>query len=237
MKDITQQLMQLAADSGVPLTQSQAAQFQQYLQLLLSWNEKLNLTAITDPDAVVNKHFLDSIYPARFLRLRCASCVDVGTGAGFPGLALKIAVPDMRLCLLDSLQKRLHVLQDISAALDLQADFLHARAEEAGHDSRHREQYAYAFARAVAPLPALCEYCLPLVQVGGLFCAWKGPEPEEELQAARGAIARLGGRLQWVERYTLPDGAGRTLIMIAKQAPCPQRFPRLAVKIKKTPLC
>ncbi|QKN24836.1 16S rRNA (guanine(527)-N(7))-methyltransferase RsmG [Caproicibacterium lactatifermentans] len=225
-----------AAACGISLSAEQCRQFQQYMEQLLEWNTKINLTAITEPEAFVQKHFLDSLYPLQWISLSGQRCIDVGTGAGFPGIPLKLAVPDMRLTLLDGLQKRLCVLEDISRNIKVDFNSLHARAEEAGKNVDQREQYNFAFARAVAPLPVLCEYCLPLVKVGGSFCAWKGPAAQEELADAQNALQVLGGKLERAEQYTLPDGSERTFLQIRHEKHCPASYPRTTKKMKKNPL-
>lgn len=236
MEQIVPLLLEQAAGCGLSLSQEQGERFQQYMELLLEWNEKVNLTAITEPKAVVCRHFADSLWPAQWLSLAGKACIDVGTGAGFPGLPLKIAVPSLRLTLLDSLQKRLRVMETICAALGIQSRRVHARAEEGGRAEALRERFDYAFARAVAPLQILCEYCLPFVRVGGSFCAWKGPDMERELAQAAHAFQVLGGELVRQEEYALPDGSRRTFLEIRKRRPCPPRYPRPGGKLKKSPL-
>ena len=176
MEDIRKDLRDKGKALGIKITEEQAEQFQTYMELLLEWNEKMNLTAITQPGEMVEKHFLDSLT----LLLACkvkegAKVIDVGTGAGFPGIPLKILRPDVELTLLDSLNKRLTFLGEVCAALGLESRRVHKRAEEAGLDKAMRESYDLAVARAVAPLNILCEYCLPLVKMKGFFCGHEGP--------------------------------------------------------------
>lgn len=167
--------------------------FDRYAEHLLSWNEKLNLTAITDPEEIVYKHFLDSLMPLKYEEIpEGSSLIDVGTGAGFPGLALLIARPDLKVTLLDSTQKKLTAVADIAENLGLAPNFVHARAEEAGKDPAFREQFDFATARAVSNLRDLSEYCLPFVKKGGIFLAMKGPDIKQELKDARRAIGILG---------------------------------------------
>ena len=222
---------------GLPQAAGQYGRFALYCRELQEWNRKINLTAITDDEGVAVKHFADSLLPLTMAELpQGASLVDVGSGAGFPGLPMALVRPDLRLTFLDSLQKRLTFLEGVTAALGVPAAFVHARAEEAGRDTARREQFDAATARAVANLGVLAEYCLPLVRVGGQFLALKGAAGREELAAAGGAIARLGGRVEAVRDYTLPGGDARVLIVIRKEKPTPPQYPRTATLIKKKPL-
>ena len=183
------------------------------------------------------KHFADSIIPLSYEGLRQgATLIDVGTGAGFPGVPIKIARPDLELTLLDSLNKRLVFLQTLSEKLGQHNRFIHARAEEAGIDPNHREKFDYATSRAVAQLAVLCEYCLPFVKVGGKMLALKGPNCSEELAAAQNAIKLLGGSVSGIFEYRLGDVGGRTLVVIEKVAPCPKKYPRQRVKLTEKPL-
>ena len=205
-----------------------------YRELLLLWNEKMNLTAITDPQEILVKHFLDSLLTAKALPLYDkASLADVGCGAGFPSIPLGIYRPALSLTLIDSLGKRLRFLDEVISELGLSARTVHARAEEAGRKAEHREQYDFVTARAVAAMPVLCEYCLPLVKTGGFFAALKGPEVELELDGARVAIQTLGGTLEEIQRFTLPDGSGRSIVVIQKTASTPQKYPRPSAQIAK----
>lgn len=237
MKNIQADLTALAARYGITVTPKQAEQFQSYLELLLAWNEKINLTAITEPDDVVVKHFLDCMLILSHCGIpEGARCMDVGTGAGFPGVVLKIMRPDLRLTLLDSLNKRLTVLADILEKLGLQAELVHERAEEAGRKTLYRLQYDFVTARAVAALPVLCEYCMPFVRQGGIFAAMKGPKAREETVGAQKAVSVLGGTFLPPEEYTLPDVEGRSLILVRRTAPLSDRYPRHGSKITKTPI-
>ena len=235
--DFQNQLIAAAKAFDLPLTQEQAAQFSTYAETLVEWNKVMNLTAITDPQEIIVKHFLDSLLLFRACSLpENASLIDVGTGAGFPGLPAKIYRPDLRVTLLDSLQKRLNFLEAVCEKTGAEAKRIHARAEDAGREPALRENYDAACARAVAALPVLCEYCLPFVRVGGCFIAMKGPGLEEELQAADRAIRTLGGKLESTAAFTLPDGSERRIAVIRKIAPTPKAYPRPAAKIKKSPL-
>ncbi|MCI9115930.1 MAG: 16S rRNA (guanine(527)-N(7))-methyltransferase RsmG [Acutalibacter sp.] len=236
-EDIRGLLRQRAKDMGIKLGERQAEAFQRYMELLLEWNEKVNLTAITEPKEIVEKHFLDSLslLPACSIK-QGAKVIDVGTGAGFPGIPLKIMRPDIHLTLLDSLNKRLIFLGEVCKALGLSSTRIHKRAEEAGLDKKLRESFDMATARAVAPLPVLCEYCLPLVKMKGFFIAMKGPGAGEELAAAGSALHILGGdevRLAPVTEF----GAGeRNLIVVQKKSFTPKGYPRHGGTIAKHPL-
>lgn len=235
--ELQQQLIEAAAGFSLPLTPEQADQFTAYADLLVEWNKVMNLTAITDPQEIVIKHFVDSLLLCKAAQLpQGASLIDVGTGAGFPGLPVKIFRPDVRLTLLDSLQKRLNFLEAVCEKTGCDAKRIHARAEDGGREPALRETYDVACARAVAPMPVLCEYCLPFVKKGGLFIAMKGPGLEEELQNAGKALRTLGGKLVSTAAFTLPDGSERRIAVIQKIAPTPKAYPRQAGKIKKSPL-
>lgn len=235
--DFQNQLIAAAEAFDLALTQEQAAQFLTYAETLVEWNKVMNLTAITDPQEIIVKHFLDSLLLFRACSLpENASLIDVGTGAGFPGLPAKIYRPDLHVTLLDSLQKRLNFLEAVCKKTGAEAKRIHARAEDAGREPALRENYDISCARAVAALPVLCEYCLPFVRVGGCFIAMKGPGLEEELQAAGRAIRTLGGKLESTAAFTLPDGSERRIAVIRKTAPTPKAYPRPAAKIKKSPL-
>ncbi|MBQ9083297.1 MAG: 16S rRNA (guanine(527)-N(7))-methyltransferase RsmG [Clostridia bacterium] len=200
-----------AAAMNIELTDTQLAQFDLYATLLVEWNQKMNLTAITDPEGIVVKHFLDSLSFLRYVKPpKNASLIDVGTGAGFPAVVLKIARPDLRITLLDSLNKRLLFLQEVSRQLHLPMTTVHARAEEGGRNPQLRQKFDFATARAVAALPVLSEYCLPFVKKGGAFVAMKGPGGETELTDAQKAIRTLGGKHEETHLHTLEDGSSRT---------------------------
>ena len=222
---------------GIELTDEQYSRLAVYSDLLVEWNEKINLTAITDSEGITEKHFFDSIYPFTLFELKeGSSLIDVGTGAGFPSCPLKIYRDDIKLTLLDSLNKRVNFLKELSEKAQLDAQCIHGRAEEAGRNADLREQFDCACARAVANLTELSEYCLPFVKKGGIFAALKGSGGEEELEEARNAIKILGGKVEKAEKYSLPNGDGRTLIIIRKVASTPPKYPRNKGQIKKNPL-
>lgn len=230
-------LIAKAKQIGVKVTPAQAERFEKYLSLLLEWNEKINLTAITDPEEVVEKHFVDSLTLLSHCAIKeGAKVVDVGTGAGFPGVPLKIMRPDIHLILLDGLNKRLNFLGEVCSALDIQAERVHKRAEEAGLDRALRENCDVAVARAVAPLNILCEYCLPLVKMKGCFIAMKGPGAEEELEQAQNALDVLGGTEVKLTPLSLPTAGERNLVIVRKKKFTPKGYPRHGGTITKHPL-
>lgn len=226
---------------GVSLSQRQLEQFERYYELLVMWNEKMNLTAITQQEEVAVKHFLDSLAGWKELyweQNKAPALIDVGTGAGFPGLPLKIAFPDVRLTLLDSLQKRVGFLQEVTEQLGLAGvRCLHGRAEEAAHEASLREHFDVAMARAVAPLPVLLEYCSGYVRRGGAFLAYKGPGIEAELAESQRAMREL--RLQYKKtlKATLPgDDLDHFVAVFEKIGNLSLKYPRKQSKIKKEKL-
>lgn len=225
------------AGRGISLSPGQMQQLDRYAQLLTEWNQRMNLTAITDPEGILVKHFLDSILPFSLEPLPEGAClIDVGTGAGFPAVPLLIWRPDLQITLLDSLQKRLTFLEEVLAQCALSARCIHLRAEDGGRQPDLREQFDAATARAVANLRELSEYCLPYVKPGGAFYALKGGDVKEESENAQKAIQLLGGRMEKSLSYSLPDGSGRTLVLIKKISRTSTKFPRSAAKMAKSPL-
>lgn len=231
-----------AADSGVTLTDTQLTQFDRYAQLLVEWNEKMNLTGITDPHGIVVRHFVDSLTAAPLLPAG-ATLIDVGTGAGFPAIPLAIARPDVQVTLLDSLKKRLGFLDTVCGELGLSCVSVHARAEDGGRKAELRDRFDVAVARAVAALPTLCEYCLPFVKPGGVFLAMKGPEGDSEAASAAKAAAALAARLEDTVSLTVPacpkegeEVFSRRLITFKKIGNTPKAYPRTPAKIAKSPL-
>jgi len=210
--------------------------FDLYEDLLLEWNEKMNLTAITSHEEIRQKHFADSLTVLPFLS-DARSLVDVGTGAGFPGIPLAIEKCDLFITLLDSLQKRVNFLECVKTELNLKnVTCLHARAEEAARGDL-RERFDVSVSRAVARLSALAEYCLPLTKVGGKFISMKGADASEEIANAGEAILKLGGEIEEVARVTIPfTDIARTLIIVRKIKHTPEKFPRRGCKIAKSPI-
>ena len=211
--------------------------FELYCNMLIEWNKKINLTAITDPVQIQIKHFLDSL-----LVMKCVDItngmkmLDVGTGAGFPGVPIKIANPNIDLVLLDSLNKRLKFLDELLKQLNLSASLLHLRAEEGSRNKNLRANFDVVTARAVAALNVLCEYCLPYVKVGGVFVAMKGPAAIDEAEKAQNAVKLLGGEVESISEFKLPDNSQRLIYVIRKKQKTHDIYPRHGSKISKNPL-
>ena len=229
-------LLEGARHLGLKLSQEHLKAFEIYYGELVAWNEKFNLTAITDYDQVQIKHFLDSLtclladegLTRAIYQQRGVRAIDVGAGAGFPGLPLKIVCSGLQLTLLEATGKKVGFLEHIVSRLGLAGvEVIKERAEELGRNAAHRERYDLALARAVAELPVLVEYALPFCRLGGLFVAQKGAEGETEARAAEGAIATLGGALRRIVHLELPHLAEpRSLVVVEKTAPTPERYPR-----------
>lgn len=231
IKDLLQNYIK---DYKITLTENQYEQFQKYFELLAEWNEKMNLTAITDESGVALKHFADSLSLLNFVDIpQNSSLADVGTGAGFPGVVLKIARPDIKLTLIDSLNKRLVFLGEVCAQLSIEAELIHSRAEDGARDEKLRESFDFAVSRAVARMNVLSEYCLPYVKVGGAFCAMKGAQANEEFKESLNAINTLGGKLENKYFFELPENGGeRAIAVVRKVKNTPQKYPRQSGKIK-----
>ncbi|CCQ96936.1 Ribosomal RNA small subunit methyltransferase G [[Clostridium] ultunense Esp] len=224
---------------GIELNKDEIDSFILYKELLKEWNQKINITSITDDEEIDIKHFIDSITPlSTDLFAEDVRMIDIGTGGGFPGIPLKIINRDMEVVLLDSLKKRITFLEDIIDKLALEKIFpIHGRAEELGRDKNHREKYDIAISRAVASLNTLSEYCLPFVKVGGFFISMKGPDVDEELKEAEKSIKILGGNLNDVKVVNLPlSDITHSLIIIEKIKGTPTKYPRGGGKPKKKPL-
>lgn len=229
------------ADFEFDLTDHQINQFLRYYELLIEWNQKMNLTGITEFNDVIHKHFVDSIafsvvdQPEGGKRL-----LDVGTGAGFPGIPLKIVYPELEITLLDSLNKRLNFLDAVIAELELtNISTVHGRAEDLAHDKAYREQYDYCVSRAVANISTLSEYCLPFLKKGGAFIAYKGGDVEDELHRYIFGVRKLKGSLEKSMTFTIDTGdevLNRSLLLIRKEKPTPSRYPRKAGVPAKNPL-
>ncbi|MFA6431157.1 MAG: 16S rRNA (guanine(527)-N(7))-methyltransferase RsmG [Candidatus Margulisiibacteriota bacterium] len=209
--------------------------FNTYQNELIVWNKKFNLTAITDPQEIQIKHFEDSLSIDKFVPISNQSIIDVGTGAGFPGIPIKLSHPDVKLTLLDATRKKTEFLKHIVALLQLQnTSVVWARAEEFA--VKNREIFDIAVSRAVAKLNTLCEYCLPLVRVGGIFAAYKEENIEEQVKEAKPAITQLGGKIKGVYKYSLSNGTCHSLVIIKKRSPTPPQFPRPIGIAKTSPL-
>lgn len=222
---------------GVELDDYALDRFDTYAERLVRWNSHVNLTAITEPDDIVVKHFADSLYILKHIDLqRGQSIVDVGCGAGFPSLPVLIAMPEIEVNFVDSVGKKLAFIKDVLRSNGLFGVVTHMRAEEMGKQWEFREYYDYAVARAVATLNMLCEYCMPLVKVGGMFVALKGSSGKEELDNAQNAIKLLGGEVIRFEEYTLSNGDKRSIVIIKKISQTPTKYPRKSKKIDTKPL-
>lgn len=222
---------------GLMLDRTAIERLNAYGNLLVEWNEKMNLTAITEPKEVLYKHFLDCLLFFKNVKVPPnAKVIDVGTGAGFPGLVLKVARPDIDLTLMDGLNKRLTFLNAVLDELNLTAKTVHMRAEDGGKNPAYREQYDIACARAVANLPVLCEYCIPFVKVGGQFVAMKGSAAQEELTSAANAYNILGCEKPTIICETLRKNEARAFIISKKKSQTPQKYPRMGGKIAKSAL-
>lgn len=236
--DVAQFIKDLS-DLNLYLSEKQIEQFLIYYEMLVERNQAVNLTAITEYEDVMKKHFVDSVSLVKAFDLTGSlSVIDIGTGAGFPGLALKIAFPDLEVTLLDSLNKRILFLNDVINKLDLQrVKAVHSRAEDYARQDNYRESFDLCVSRAVANLSTLSEYCLPFVKGGGMFIAYKSERIFEELSAANRAISILGGELERQVEFTLPNSdIYRNLVVVRKKNGTPERFPRKAGLPNREPL-
>lgn len=222
---------------GVRFSVEQIEQFYKYMNLLIEWNEKMNLTAITEPKEIILKHFIDSIMILKYIDDN-SKLVDVGTGAGFPGVPLSIMNPTLKITLVDSLNKRLIFLQEVVKELNLKnIEIVHARAEEFGQNKNYREKFDIATSRAVANLATLSEYLVPLVKIGGKIISMKASNAKEEINDAQKAIEVLGGKIEKIEEFDLPESdIGRTIIIIDKNKCTPAIYPRKAGTPAKEPI-
>lgn len=238
MSIISETMKVWADENEISLSDVHLEKFEAYAKILVEWNEKINLTAITEPNEIAVKHFIDSLTILKKFDIKNnLSMIDVGTGAGFPSVPLKIVRDDINLTLLDSLNKRLIFLNQLCKSLDIKAETVHFRAEDAGRNPIYREKFDVAVSRAVANLPSLCEYCIPFVKRGGVFIAMKGKDGLAEFETAKKAIDILGARCSNENEYiTLPNDEKRIIFIIDKIKPTPERYPRRGVKISKEPL-
>ncbi len=229
-------LIENAKSMGFELSKSEADKLEKYYYNLVNYNNKVNLTAITEPHEVAVKHFIDSMLIARADIKKNARLADVGTGAGFPSVPFKIIRNDVDITLIDSLNKRLVFLEELLCELELEGERIHARAEEAGRQKKLRESFDVVTARAVARLYELCELCIPLLKKGGIFISMKSGEVDDELKEAERAVKEMGGKVKEVLRFTLPDDSSRSLVIIEKTSTTPDKYPRQSAKISKNPL-
>jgi 16S rRNA (guanine527-N7)-methyltransferase len=224
---------------NLELTEIQIEQFLIYKKLLVEWNEKINLTAITDDEGIIRKHFIDSISIIKSGLIKDGvSVVDVGTGAGFPGMVIKIIMPEVKVTLIDSLNKRINFLNNVISELGLKGiEAVHGRAEDMARKPNFREKFDIATARAVANMMVLSEYCLPYVKVGGYFIALKGPAAEEEVSTSKNAIGTLGGKFVKIEDTAIPgEEMNHKLVVVEKVSTISEKFPRKAGQIEKKPI-
>ncbi|MDY5482905.1 MAG: 16S rRNA (guanine(527)-N(7))-methyltransferase RsmG [Clostridium sp.] len=234
------QMREECGQFDITLEDHQLEQFYQYYELLIHWNSMMNLTAITELSEVVTKHFVDSLSLIRVIpdiKNKPLSLIDVGTGAGFPGIPLKIAFPNLNVTLLDSLKKRVNFLDETIAQLELEnVNALHGRAEDFGRDDVSRETFDLCVSRAVANLSTLSEYCMPLVKTGGYFVPYKSGKLEEELKIGKRAVKLLGGQIEDTVRFQLPNADERILVKIRKVENTSKKYPRKAGIPSKDPL-
>ncbi|MCF1618213.1 16S rRNA (guanine(527)-N(7))-methyltransferase RsmG [Tetragenococcus koreensis] len=236
---LPEEFQQKLREHHIVLTQTQIEQFERYYQLLVEWNQKINLTAITDKNEVYLKHFYDSVALAFSVDLdKKASICDIGSGAGFPSIPLKIIFPELKVTIVDSLNKRINFLRTLITELDLnQVALFHDRAETFGQKIDHRASYDYVVARAVARLNVLCELCLPLVKKNGYFYALKAAKSQEELNEAKGSMAILGGKFIEDKQIYLPNTDDqRHVLVIEKKKETPKKYPRKSGLPSKKPI-
>lgn len=237
LEEFKQELLKVSKMANIDLKQKEIEEFYWYMGNLIEWNEKMNLTAIIEPKEIIIKHFIDSLTINKYMK-EASIIIDVGTGAGFPGIPIKIVNPDKQITLLDSLNKRILFLENVIEELQLnKIEAIHNRAEEIGKNEKYREQYDVSVSRAVAPLNVLVEYLIPFVKLGGRSICMKGPKIEEELEQAKSAIQRLGGRIDKVDCFQLPNTQiERNIIVIEKIKNTPKEFPRKAGIPSKKPI-
>ncbi len=222
---------------GINLDDTALTRFDKYAEMIVETNKTLNLTAITEPDEMVYKHFIDSLSLLTVVDVKQgAKVIDVGTGAGFPGVVLLIARPDLKITLMDGTNKRLNFIRTVLDEIGLDAEILHSRAELAGKEKAYREQFDLVTARAVANMNTLSEYCLPFVKVGGVFAPMKAAKADEELDSAKGAIKLLGGQVDKICHLDIENCGERCIIVTKKISHTPSKYPRASAQISKKPL-
>ena len=230
-------LKEESAKIGIELDDIALERLDTYAEMLIETNKTLNLTAITEPDEVLYKHFIDSLSLLTVVDLKeGAKVIDVGTGAGFPGVVLLIARPDIKITLMDGTNKRLNFIADVLDKINLNAEILHSRAELAGKDKQYREKFDLVTARAVANMNTLSEYCIPFVKVSGIFAPMKAAKADEELNSAKGAIKLLGGTVEKICHLNIDNCGERCIIITKKISQTPPKYPRASAQISKKPL-
>lgn len=235
---IIELLKKHSADYGINIDEALAQKLAIYGQLLREWNDKINLTAILDDEGIAVKHFLDCLLVGQYADFKAGDkIIDVGTGAGFPGLVIAAAYPECKVTLLDSTGKKLKAVADIAEKMGVtNVAVVHMRAEDAGKKPEFREQYDYATARAVAELRVLLEYTLPFVKVGGTFLSLKGAAALDEIDGAKVSLKTLGGKINGTNEFSLPGGDKRAIINVKKISHIPPKYPRVSAQIAKKPL-
>lgn len=239
MDEIQLQFQQLLSEQGITLTERQYEQFEDYYQELVTWNEKMNLTGITERQQVYIKHFYDSLSLSFYLNMdEIFTLADIGSGAGFPGIPLKICFPHLQLTIVDSLNKRIQFLQHVCDKLELgQVELLHSRAEDAARLDHMRDSFDLVTARAVARMAVLNEFCLPFAKTTGVFAAMKGSDPSEELLEAKYSLKELNAKHRKTYQFSLPmENSDRHIVLIEKKGATPKRYPRKAGTPLKSPL-
>ena len=237
IKDFSELMIDYGKEINIVFTEEQLQKFYQYMNLLIEWNEKINLTAIVEPKEIILKHFIDSLTIIKYIEPN-KSVIDIGTGAGFPGIPVKIMREDLDITLLDSLNKRIHFLNEVIQKLELKnITAIHARIEEFAKNKQYREAFDVATSRAVANLTTLSEYMLPMVDLKGMAICMKGSEINEEVSKSKNSIKLLGGKIDKIEEFTLPKSDnGRNLILIKKERQTPGKYPRKPGIPSKEPL-
>lgn len=235
--DFKNKIIELSNKINVEITDEQISKYYEYMNLLLEWNEKINLTAITKEDEIILKHFIDSMTVIKYIE-KNSEIIDVGTGAGFPGIPIAIMRKDTNLTLLDSLNKRVNFLNEVSYNLNLKnIKNIHGRAEDLGQNKNERENYDIAISRAVANMTTLVEYLIPFVKIGGYCICMKGSEIESEIEQAKYAIKELGGKIEKIDNFYLPDSnIVRNVVIIKKIKETSSKYPRKAGMPSKMPM-
>ena len=236
-EEFNKKMKESLKELNIEISEKQLNQFYNYMNILIEWNKVMNLTNITEPEEIIQKHFVDSLTILKSIKEN-DSIIDVGTGAGFPGMPIKIVFPETRITLLDSLNKRIKFLEEVTNKLELKnIETIHGRAEEVAHNKKYREKYDIAIARAVAPLNVLSEYLLPFVKIGGYAICMKGVKGKEEAEEGKNAIKILGGEITNSREFNLPNTEmARTIIEIEKIKNTEKKYPRKAGTPTKMPL-